>query len=277
MTIVVLLILGGAAAGGFGSLLGLGGGILLIPLLTLGFELPLREAVGVSLVSVIVTSGTAAAVYLDRGVADLRLGMSLELFTAAGALLGAFVAFLVSEQLIAALFAGLLVYTAISMVRGDRRTVAAPSMVAAPSTVAAPSAGAASDANPARATYEVRHRGRGAAASLGAGVISAMLGVGGGIVMVPVMHLGMGVPLRVATATSNLMIGVTASAAAIVYLARGGIDPYVVGPVAVGVFVGASLGSRVAHRIDVRWLRMLFVIVLLYSAVLMIRRGLGIA
>lgn len=267
MTIVVLLILGGAAAGGFGSLLGLGGGILLIPLLTLGFELPLREAVGVSLVSVIVTSGTAAAVYLDRGVADLRLGMSLELFTAAGALLGAFVAFLVSEQLIAALFAGLLVYTAFSMARGSRGAVATPSASARP----------ASGADPARAPYEVRHRGRGAAASLGAGVISAMLGVGGGIVMVPVMHLGMGVPLRVAAATSNLMIGVTASAAAIVYLARGGIDPYVVGPVAVGVFVGASLGSRAAHRIDVRWLRMLFVIVLLYSAVLMIRRGLGIA
>lgn len=273
MTLVILLILGGAAAGGFGSLLGLGGGILLIPLLTLGFELPLREAVGVSLVSVIVTSGTAAAVYLDRGVADLRLGMSLELFTASGALLGAFVAFLVSEQLIAALFAGLLVYTAFSMVRGSRRATPAPSAGAA----SAPSVTAASGADPARAPYEVRHRGRGAAASLGAGVISAMLGVGGGIVMVPVMHLGMGVPLRVATATSNLMIGVTASAAAIVYLARGGIDPYVVGPVAVGVFVGASVGSRAAHRIDVRWLRMLFVVVLLYSAVLMFRRGVGIA
>lgn len=278
MTIVLLLILGGAAAGGFGSLLGLGGGILLIPLLTLGFELPLREAVGVSLVSVIVTSGTAAAVYLDRGVADLRLGMSLELFTAAGALLGAFVAFLVSEQLIAALFAGLLVYTALSMARGSRRVAATPGAVATSALQGAdPGADPASGADPARAPYEVRHRGRGAAASLGAGVISAMLGVGGGIVMVPVMHLGMGVPLRVATATSNLMIGVTASAAAIVYLARGGIDPYVVGPVAVGVFLGASVGSRAAHRIDVRWLRMLFVIVLLYSAVLMIRRGLGIA
>ena len=92
---------------------------------------------------------------------------------------------------------------------------------------------------------------------------------------VPVMHLVMGVPLRVATATSNLMIGVTASAGAIVYLARGGIDPYVAGPVALGVFVGASVGSRSVHRIDVRYLRLLFVAVLLYSAALMVRRALA--
>ncbi len=255
MVVAFLLIAGGAAAGVFGSLLGLGGGILIVPLLTLGFGLPLREAVGVSLIAVIVTSGAAAAVYLERRVADLRLGMTLELFTAAGALLGAMIAFLVEERLLAALFAGLLVYSATSMWRAGRRQVGAPD---------------------GDTGYVARNRGRGAVASVGAGVVSALLGIGGGLIKVPVMHVVMGVPLRVATATSNLMIGVTASAGAIVYLARDGIDPYVAGPVAVGVFVGASIGSRVAHRVPLPQLRILFVAVLLYSAVLMIRRALGI-
>jgi uncharacterized membrane protein YfcA len=123
--------------------------------------------------------------------------------------------------------------------------------------------------------YRVRNLGPGIAGSVGAGVISALLGVGGGIIKVPLMNLLMGVPLRVATATSNLMIGVTASASAIVYLLRGGIDPLVAGPTAVGVFVGASIGSRIAHRVDVRILRMLFVIVLLYTAFQMALRALG--
>ena len=113
----LLMLAGGAAAGVFGSLLGLGGGILIVPLLTLGFGLPLREAVGVSLVSVIVTSSAAAGVYLERHVANLRLGMALELFSASGALVGGLVAFMLYEQVLAGLFAALLIYVAITMVR----------------------------------------------------------------------------------------------------------------------------------------------------------------
>ena len=123
--------------------------------------------------------------------------------------------------------------------------------------------------------YRIRNLRTGIVGSIGAGVISAMLGVGGGIIKVPLMNLVMGVPLRIATATSNLMIGVTASASAIVYLLRGGIDPWVAGPTAVGVFLGASIGSRIAHRVDVRVLRTLFVVVLLYTAVQMVLRALA--
>jgi uncharacterized membrane protein YfcA len=125
--------------------------------------------------------------------------------------------------------------------------------------------------------YRVRNLGVGIAGSLGAGVISALLGIGGGIVKVPLMHLVMGVPLKVSTATSNLMIGVTASASAIIYLLRGGIDPLVAGPTALGVFIGASVGSRAAQRVDARVLRLLFVVVLLYTALEMGRRALGLA
>jgi hypothetical protein len=118
--------------------------------------------------------------------------------------------------------------------------------------------------------------GPGLAGSIVAGLASALLGIGGGLVKVPVLHLIMGVPLRVATATSNLMIGITASTSAWIYLIRGGIDPYATGPTAVGVFVGATLGSRIAHRVDLRALRLLFTLVLLYTAFAMLRRAMGI-
>jgi uncharacterized membrane protein YfcA len=266
---------GGAAAGLFGSLLGLGGGVLIVPLLTLGFDLPLREAVGVSLVAVIMTSGASSGVYLERRVANLRLGMVLELFTAAGALVGGLVAFLLDERVLSALFAVLLVYVAVSMVRRSERA----SGVAAEGSAPARGDGSTSGfvERLSGPDYRVRGLVPGALASVGAGVSSALLGIGGGLVKVPVMHLVMGVPLRVATATSNLMIGITASAGAIIYLLRGGIDPFVAGPTAIGVFLGATLGSRTAHRIDLRVLRLLFVVVLLYTAVQMIRRALGVA
>ena len=124
MIVGLLMLGGGAAAGVFGSLLGLGGGVLLVPLLTLGFGLPLREAVGVSLISVIVTSSAAAGVYLERHVANLRLGMTLELFTAIGALVGGMVAFLIPERDLELLFTVLLVYTAVTMARLGPRVTA---------------------------------------------------------------------------------------------------------------------------------------------------------
>jgi uncharacterized protein len=255
------MIAGGAAAGVFGSLLGLGGGILIVPLLTLVFGLDLREAVGVSLVSVIMTSSAAAGVYLERHVADLRLGMRLELFTAIGALVGGSIAFLIDERVLAVLFALLLGYVALTMARGARRAAVEDGTVEEPA--------------PDRPAYEVRNLRLGQVGATGAGIASALLGVGGGIIKVPLMHLAMGVPLRVATATSNLMVGITAAASAVIYLLHGEIDPYVAGPTAIGVFLGASLGSRVAHRIELRVLRWLFVAVLLYTAAQMLLKAIG--
>jgi uncharacterized membrane protein YfcA len=256
----LVMIACGAAAGVFGSLLGLGGGILIVPLLTLVFGLDLREAVGVSLVSVIMTSSAAAGVYLERHVADLRLGMRLELFTAIGALVGGSIAFLIDERWLSILFAGLLGYVAFTMARGARAAAAEEAVV---------------DAAPESATGDVRNMGWGIVGATGAGVASALLGIGGGVIKVPLMHLAMGVPLRVATATSNLMVGITAAASAVIYLLHDEIDPYVAGPTAIGVFLGASIGSRLAHRIDLRILRWLFVVVLLYTAVQMLLRALS--
>jgi uncharacterized protein len=270
----LLLLGGGAAAGVFGSLLGLGGGVLIVPLLTLGFGLPLRDAVGVSLVCVIMTSSAAAGVYLERHVANLRLGMTLELFTALGALVGATIAFALDERLISLLFAGLLLSVAVTMARGG----------------VAPSSTSTEEIPPDRPEhrqaptvldrlsgddYQVRNLGRGVTGATGAGIVSALLGIGGGIVKVPLMHLSMGVPLRVATATSNLMVGITAAASSLIYVIHGGIDPYVAGPTAIGVFLGASAGSRLSHRVDLRVLRLLFVIVLGYTAIQMFLKAIA--
>ncbi|MEW6225011.1 MAG: sulfite exporter TauE/SafE family protein [Chloroflexota bacterium] len=308
MTAGLILLAGGAAAGLFGSLLGLGGGLLIVPLLTLGFGIPLREAVAVSLVSVIVTSSAGAGVYLRRHVANLRLGMVLELFTATGALAGGLIAFLLEERVLAGLFAVLLTWVAVSMARQGAAPAAGPVVAPGPATddeePAAPDPGNGPPADPVAVVaaapvsvvaaaevspgepdlatrlsgpgYRVRRVRFGMAASVGAGVVSALLGVGGGIVKVPVMHLAMGVPLKVATATSNMMIGVTATSSAVIYLLRDEIDPYVAGPTALGVFAGASIGSRIASRVDVRILRWLFVAVMAYTAFEMARRALGL-
>jgi hypothetical protein len=174
------------------------------------------------------------------------------------------------------LFAALLVYVAVTMMRGRDPE---PENVDDPAAITAAAADAAGDSSFIAALsgpgYRVRHLGLGAVGSVVAGVTSALLGIGGGLVKVPVMHVLMGVPLRVATATSNLMIGITASAGAIIYLLRGGIDPYVASPTAVGVFVGASVGSRIAHRIHLRILRVLFVVILLYTSCQMLQRALA--
>jgi uncharacterized membrane protein YfcA len=254
----LLMLAGGLAAGAFGSLLGLGGGVLIVPLLTLGFDLPLREAIGVSLACVVATSAAAASTYLERGVADLRLAMRLELFTAAGAVAGGLLAFALDEQLLAGLFALVLVYVAATMVR---RAVGQAAPDGTPEAISTP--------------LKAQNLPLGAAGSTVGGVLSGLLGIGGGVIIVPLMHLGLGLPLRVATATSTVMIAVTAAASGIVYLVRGGIDPYVLGPTAVGVFVGAILGSRSAERIDLRILRLLFIAVLVYTAAQMVRRAIA--
>ena len=276
MAVGLLMVAAGIGAGVFGSLLGLGGGVLIVPILTLGFGLDLREAVGISLISVIMTSSAAAGVYLERHVANMRLGMTLELFTAIGALVGGSIAFLVSENVLEVLFAILLAYVAFTMARPRSQTredAAAldlddddqPALDAEPSALDRLSG----------QDYRVRNLGLGVAGAAFAGIVSALLGIGGGIIKVPLMNLGMGVPLRVATATSNMMIGITAAASAIIYVSRGGIDAYSAAPTAIGVFLGATAGSRLAHRVDLRVLRWLFVAVLVYTAIQMIMKALA--
>ena len=253
--ILALLFLG-LVAGAFGSLVGLGGGIILVPVLTLWMGLPIQTAVGVSLVCVIATSSGAAAVYVQRQWTDLKLGMVLELATTLGAITGALVVTNLPESFIKALFGGFLLYGGVMMLR--QRSEAAAEVGDLPPS------------------YQVRNRPLGLAVSYVAGNVSGMLGIGGGPIKVPMMYLFMGVPLKVAAATSNFMIGVTAAASAFLYYTRGDVVIAVATPLAVGVFAGAFLGSRLSPRIRSRWIRWLLVLVLFYLAAQMFAAVFGV-
>jgi uncharacterized membrane protein YfcA len=268
MGIDLLLAAAGLAAGLFGALLGLGGGILIVPLLNLAFGYPLTTAVGVSLICVIATSTGAAAHNVRSGRADVRLGLLLEGGTVIGAVVGGILAGLVSERLLAGLFALLMGYTAISM---GRRTLLPQADTGVGLEAIDPSA----PDGPTAPAYRSHRRPLALAGAFFAGNVSGLLGVGGGVVKVPLVHLVMGAPLHVAVATSNFIIGVTAAAGAYAYLFRGDVDPGVAGPVVLGVAAGAFLGARVGARLHARWLAVLFLLVVIYVGVQMALRALG--
>lgn len=258
MSDLVFMALGGMVAGLFGSVLGLGGGVLIIPILTLLFGIPMREAIGISLVCVIATSSGAASLYVKKRLCNVRLGMTLELATTVGAIVGGVVAGLVNQRFLSILFSALLMYTAWTMMRRrDRRDEERRS-----------------DSPERVSTYANLPLGMGA--SFFAGNVSGLLGVGGGIVKVPVMHLLMRVPLKTALATSNFMIGVTASAGAFVYFSRGDVHPLIAGSTMLGVFLGATAGSHLLPKIKAGFLRKAFVLVLFYLSVEMLFKGLGL-
>lgn len=262
--IVFCLLLTGILAGVLGALLGLGGGVIVIPILTMLFNLPIQTAIGISLVGVIATSSGAAIVYVREGQADIRLGMTLELGTTVGAVFGAVIAVYVSSQMLYLLFAAMLLYNTYSMyIKGDKGLV--------PVAVAAEALGKGLKT----AVYKVKNVPVGLFLSGVAGIMSGLLGVGGGLIKIPVMYLLMGVPLKTAAATSNFMIGVTATASAFIYYLNGKINPVVAVPVALGVFAGAAVGIWINKRITVESLKKVFVVVFLFVAVQMILKGLG--
>jgi uncharacterized membrane protein YfcA len=256
--------IGGMFAGLLGSVLGLGGGVLIIPMLTLVFGVPMREAIGVSLVCVIATSSGAASLYVKRHLCNIRLGMTLELATTLGAIVGGVVAGIMKPQILFILFSALLAYTAWIMFKKKSDGSMEDEM------------GNAGDLNYKGNSYKVTHLPLGMGASFFAGNVSGLLGVGGGIVKVPVMYLLMGVPLKTAVATSNFMIGVTATAGAFVYFSRGEVHPLVAGSTMLGVFVGATLGSHLFPKIKAEYLKKIFVFILLYLSVEMLFKGFGL-
>jgi uncharacterized protein len=253
--VTVLLVILGFFAGMLGSLTGIGGGVLLTPILALHFGIPIRQAIGTSLVAVITTSAASSSVHLQRHTTDIRLGMTLELATAFGAAVMAYLVGYFNRSLLEGLFAGFLLYSAIViLVKGGQPTSEDDSSPAAIGEVVIP-------------PYEPKRYPLGLGASLLAGALSGLLGIGGGPIKVPVMYIFMDVPLMVATATSNFMIGVTAAASAMVYYRRGDLLVEVAAPLAVGVFLGSLFGARLAPRIHTRIVVYLLVAIMLYLAV----------
>jgi uncharacterized membrane protein YfcA len=272
MTVLVMTVfvgMGAFTAGLLGALTGLGGGIVIVPLLTLVFGVDLRYAVGASLVSVIATSSGAAAAYVKEGYTNMRVGILLEVATTVGALLGAYLAGVISPNLVAIIFAVVLLLTAVQSLQPRVEHI---------TDVSSPLAhrlrlGSTYPTPQGLQRYEVQHLSAGFGLMFMAGILSALLGIGSGVVKVVAMDRAMHLPFKVSTTTSNFMIGVTAAASAGVYLKRGYIDPALAFPVMLGVLVGALLGARVLTKAPTRTLRYLFTGVVVVLAGEMLYKG----
>ncbi len=288
LTVALLAVLG-IFAGWLGAIIGIGGGIIIVPTLVLAFGFDIRIAVATSLVAVVATSTAAGSAYVGKGTANMRLGMTLEVATTIGGIVGGLIAVLISPSLLSGLFAVLMILTAFLV--GRRKDPEPVDAVAddpdppddgnvtdhrgweEPGTLA----GAFYDDHAgALVTYRAERVGLGGVISLFAGTVSGMLGVGGGFIKVPAMSEGMRVPIKVAAATSNFMIGVTAIASLFVYFARGYVHPYTVVPVALGVVVGATFGAAVSARVHPGVLRRILVVILVLVAVQMGLSALGV-
>jgi uncharacterized protein len=277
---------GSFIAGMLGSLTGLGGGVVIVPLLTLVFGVDIRYAIGASLVSVIATSSGAAAAYLREGYSNMRVGMFLEIATTTGALSGAFIAAYLSTSSIAVIFGVVLLYSACAALRtkhdpllglpADRLATflkldgSYPAARADGSQIISRGDGAAAK----RQAYHVRNVPGGFSLMYVAGVVSGLLGIGSGAVKVLAMDQAMKLPFKVSTTTSNFMIGVTAAASAGIYLRRGYIDPGLALPVVLGVLGGALTGALILPGAKVRTLRIVFGTVIAALGVQMILEGL---
>jgi uncharacterized membrane protein YfcA len=272
LVFVLLVFLISIVAGFLGSLLGLGGGLIVIPALTLLLHVDIRLAIGASIISVIATSSGAAAAYVREHLANIRVAMFLELGTTTGAITGAYLAGRVHPRFLYILFGAMLGYSAVAMLRG-KHGVSLDDSVSRVSEWLALGSSYYDAARDQHIQYPVRRPLLGLILMYGAGTASGLLGIGSGALKVPAMDLGMGLPMKVSTATSNLMIGVTAAASAGLYFARGQIDPFIAAPVALGVLGGALVGSHYLGRVEHKHLRRIFVIVLLVIAVEMIVKG----
>ncbi|MEA5626188.1 sulfite exporter TauE/SafE family protein [Nostoc sp. UHCC 0251] len=267
----LLVWFGSLTAGFLGSLTGLGGGVVIVPFLTLAFGVDIRYAIGASLVSVIATSSGAASAYVKEGYTNLRLGMFLEVATTGGAIVGAIVAGIVSTRAIAIVFGIVLLYSA--YLSRQHRVEHLESEPPDPLATSLKLNGSYPTPD-GQKFYNVRAVPVGFGLMFVAGVLSGLLGIGSGAVKVLAMDQAMRIPFKVSTTTSNFMIGVTAAASAGVYLKRGYIDPGLAMPVMLGVLLGALLGARVLVRARIGLLRNIFSLVILGLAIEMIYKGL---
>jgi len=270
LEMTLLLALGGLAAGLIGALTGLGGGVVIVPLLAMVFAVDMRYAIGTALVSVIATSSGSAAAYVKEGYSNVRVGMFLEVATTLGAVGGAVVAGYISTHAIAVIFGLVLLFSAYLSwrPRGSGTAIDRPDPLATWLNL-----NGSFPTENGRQSYYVHHVPLGWAVMFVAGLLSGLLGIGSGALKVLAMDQVMRLPFKVSTTTSNFMIGVTAAASAGIYLRRGYITPGLAMPVMLGVLLGAVLGARLLVRAQVGVLRVVFSIVIVVLAGQMIYRG----
>lgn len=267
----LLIYTGSFAAGLLGSLTGLGGGVVVVPMLTVLFGVDVHFAAGASLIAVIATSSSAASAYVKEGYSNIRLGMFLEMATTIGAVVGAFLAGIVSSKVISIVFAAILIYSAFSSLflkkrennfTGDNKYARFFKLTGTFPSVEK------------KLSYSAQHVPFGFALSSLAGIISGLLGIGGGAIKVIAMDRIMKIPFKVSTTTSNFMIGVTAAASAGIYLKNGYIHAALVMPVMLGVLTGAFLGAKLLTTITSKSLKIIFSVIILIMAYEMLKNGL---
>lgn len=277
---ISLLVLVGISGGLFGSALGVGGGAFVVPLLTLAMKLPVKEAIACSIVAVAGTACASAASYIKAGFTNVRLALLLETTTTAGAIAGAFLAAFINARALAGLFGLAVIYTAFSMFRRRQKTETASQACDVETAEGGFRASLSGSFHDSACQADIRYRVKrikvGLGASSLAGVLSGLLGIGGGVVKVPVMNMAMGVPMKAAVGTSSFMIGITAIASAFVYFQKGFIDPMSAGPVFVGVFIGVQLGVRAVRHVQPGTLKLVFSVILTGVAALMLLRAAGV-
>lgn len=272
MSEIIILFLGAISAGLLGSLTGLGGGVIIIPLLTLGFGVPMHYAIGASLISVIGTSSGSAVAFVKEGFTNMRIGMFLEIATTAGAIIGALVSGMLNPNTIGIIFASILLLTVILNLKGkpDHQEPVIKGSLEDKLKLF----GTFPDKGVLK-SYSARNTIPGFLMMMFAGAMSGLLGIGSGALKVLAMDNMMKLPFKVSTTTSNFMIGVTAVASALIYFQRGEIIPVIVAPVLIGVVVGSFIGSKTLMASKTKKLKVFFAIVITILSVYMMYNGIN--
>ena len=272
ITFTIILLVGAYCAGLLGSLTGLGGGVVVIPLLTLVLGIDFHYAVGAALMASIATSSGSGSAYVKEGITNIRLGMFLEIATVIGAVIGAFVAYYLNSNVIAVIFGMTLTLTAtMQLIKKQNHEGVKGSELARKLKLY----GTWPQKDGSLQAYELKNVAGGFGVMTVAGVLSGILGIGSGVLKVIAMDNLMKVPFKVSTTTSNFMMGVTACASAVVYLQRGNIAPGIAFPVLIGVLAGSLTGARLLKVLDVRLLRRIFSFAVYLVAANMIWQGIN--
>ncbi|MCP8856794.1 sulfite exporter TauE/SafE family protein [Latilactobacillus fuchuensis] len=275
---IILLLAVGVIAGILGAILGIGGGIILTPVLTLAIGLDIKYAIGASIISVIATSSGATIAYLKDDMLNLRVAMFLEIATTVGAIIGALLTGVVPTGFLFILFGAFLLFSTYNMVQKLRGKAAESQKGTTDQWAKKLNLNGTyyDKANQAQVDYEVEKVPAGFAMMFGAGIASGLLGIGSGVFKVTAMDTIMKMPLKPSSATSNLMMGVTAAASATVYFFSGAILPNIAAPLALGILAGATVGSRIMQYLQPKWIRLIFIPILFYMGLQMVLKGFGV-